>query len=305
MPDLQPIAPRPPSGEGDAAGRIVLRPMGADDLELGLRLKVSAGWNQTPADWRMLLEAPGARHFVAQYDGTDAGCVTVLPYEDVFSWIGMLLVDPAFSRRGIGRALLLASVDAAVGAARLDATPAGKRLYDTLGFSLEFELTRWTCAAVPEVRATAPPAGVRLRAAGGRDADAVAVYDRAVFGAGRRHILQALLTADARSERLVAEAGGGGLRGYALGRPGSNFNQVGPLIADDEDIAIALLEQALVPSAGQPAVVDADDRHRLFATRLRELGFAPQRPFIRMTRGEPGAFGQPARQFAIAGPELG
>lgn len=278
--------------------------MRVTDLELGLRLKTSAGWNQTPADWSMLLTARGARHFVARYDSVDAGCVTVLPYDEAFSWIGMLLVDPAFSRRGIGRTLLLASLDAAVGAARLDATPAGKVLYDTLGFSAEFGLTRWTCMAVPALSPPPAPPGVRLRPAGPDDLDAIVAYDRPVFGAGRRHILSAL-QAGAPACARVAEDEGGALRGYALGRPGCNFDQIGPVIADDESIAVALMQHGLAELKGRPAVMDADDRHGAFTARLAQLGFAPQRPFIRMVRGEPRVFGEPARQFAIAGPELG
>lgn len=102
MPD-PPAHPSLPSVRSDAARPIAVRPMWSSDLELGLRLKVAAGWNQTRADWHMLLEAGAARHFVASYDGTEAGCVTVLPYDGAFSWIGMLQVDPAFSRHRRGK----------------------------------------------------------------------------------------------------------------------------------------------------------------------------------------------------------
>lgn len=279
----------------------------AADLALGLRLKQSAGWNQTAADWRMLLDATDARNFVARYEGKDVGCVTVLPFERRFSWIGMLLVDPAFSRRGIGRALLLASLEASVGVARLDATPAGRKLYDTLGFDEEYTLARWTCTAVPALSpadCAVPPSGLRLHPPKPDGLAAIAAYDRVIFGADRIRILDAFRSA-APKTAWVAVDGDGRVRGYAMGRPGANFAQIGPIMADDAQIADALLDSALTTLVGQPVAVDADDRHADFLARLAVRGFVRQRPFIRMTRGAGERFGDPRRQFAIAGPELG
>jgi hypothetical protein len=53
-----------------------------------------AGWNQTPADWRIFLElgqALGAR----ARDGTLVGTAATLPYAGGFGWISMLLVAKA------------------------------------------------------------------------------------------------------------------------------------------------------------------------------------------------------------------
>ena len=42
-----------------------------------------------------------------------------------------------------------------------------------------------------------------------------------------------------------------------------------------------------------------------FAAGLREFGFRPQRPFLRMAKGTAISFGAPDKMFAMAGPELG
>ena len=87
---------------------IAVRPMTLADVPLGMRLKDIAGWNQTEADWRMLLDAGVG--FVALVNGVPVGTVTVVTYagrtSTRFSWIGMLLVDPAYRRRGVGTTLL-------------------------------------------------------------------------------------------------------------------------------------------------------------------------------------------------------
>ncbi|MGH8019975.1 MAG: hypothetical protein ACREIA_17195, partial [Opitutaceae bacterium] len=190
----------------------------------------------------------------------------------------------------------------------LDATPAGRKLYDTLGFEVEYTLARWTRAVLPRLPSAGraiPPPGVRLRPAKAGDMAAIAAYDCAIFGAERIHILDSLHSAAPESACVAVGEDDGRVRGYILGRPGANFAQLGPIVADDARIAEALLDSGLEALAGQPAVVDAGDRHAGFLARMAAHGFARQRPFIRMTRGKVGRFGEPERQFAIAGPELG
>src|SRR5690606_18597512 len=70
----------------------------------------------------------------------------ILPYPPRFGWIGMVLVHGPFRRRGLATRLLhraIAELEQAGLAPMLDATPAGKAVYDALGFKPLFELQRW------------------------------------------------------------------------------------------------------------------------------------------------------------------
>ncbi len=82
------------------------------------------------------------------------------------------------------------------------------------------------------------------------------------------------------------------------------MSQLGPLAADDDGIARALLAQAIaeVPA---PLTIDVPDRHSALGSWLTTLGFTAERPLIRMIYGTSLAFDDNARNFAIAGPELG
>ena len=68
-------------------GPVALRPMTEADIPLGMRLKRLAHWNQLEGDWRMLLAASGGGNFVALHNGTSAGTVTPVTYQDHFSWV--------------------------------------------------------------------------------------------------------------------------------------------------------------------------------------------------------------------------
>ncbi len=65
-----------------------------------------------------------------------------------------------------------------------------------------------------------------------------------------------------------------------------------------------MLANALSAAAG-PVFIDVPDMHDEVAAFVKQCGFETQRPFTRMYRGAPAGFGDPARMFAVAGPELG
>ncbi len=97
----------------------------------------------------------------------------------------------------------------------------------------------------------------------------------------------------------------GELAGYCLGRSGSNFHQIGPIVAKDTATAQALLLTALGNCPGKNVILDALVRQKSWLSFLHETGFSEQRPFIRMCLGTLNYPGQPERQYAIAGPEVG
>jgi hypothetical protein len=55
----------------------------------------------------------------------------------------------------------------------------------------------------------------------------------------------------------------------------------------------------------RPVYVDVPDRQTEFSGWLSDLGFDMQRPYTRMLIDRAEPYDEPARVFAIAGPELG
>lgn len=286
-----------------AQGVPILREMKVADTPLGMRLKALAGWNQTAADWRLLLDA--GIGWVAAVDGVGVGTATLVTYGAAFSWIGMVLVDPAYRRRGIGTALLHTAIAAAKvrGVPRLDATPQGAPLYAGLGFRSEYAIQRMQ-------RPPNGTPGLHPNRLGGQlvtlthdHVQRVARYDAPIFGADRHRVLTAFRLRAPDSAFLWAE--GDVVRGYVLARDGSHADQIGPLVAETADIARALLVAALRVRSDRPIVVDALVDHPGWIAWLTELGFRAQRSFTRMAYEASSPPEDPMKQFAIAGPEFG
>jgi hypothetical protein len=102
---------------------------------------------------------------------------------------------------------------------------------------------------------------------------------------------------------VVAE-GAAGLEGFLLGREGREACQIGPLVARSSSAAHALLAAGLA-AVPPPLYLDIVDREPGLGAWLESLGFAFQRPFMRMVHGAPRAPGEAGLVFCPAGPELG
>ena len=278
-----------------------LRPLGREDTPFGLRLSHSAGWNQTEADWKLIVDQGSAGNLVACIDGVDVGTVTVITYAERFHWLGMLLVAPEFRRRGIGRALLKSALDRVDDGCPvfLDATPAGKELYDRSGFQEVYGLRR--CLRHPASLGITPVDPCQPITDAGLPA--VVDYDEPIFGANRSWILTELLH---RAPQLAFYAQQDRkLAGYCLGRVGHRYTQVGPLAADDQVVARDLLLAVLLHHSQDEVILDAPFHQPAWNQLLQDLGFEEQRPFMHMALGECRLPEEHVKQLAIAGPEWG
>ena len=284
-----------------------IRRLAERDLEDALRLSSTSGWNQQLEDWRMLRSLAPAGCFAALDGDAIVGTSMGIPYGE-FSWVAMMLVDPAYRGQGLGRRLLEAAVDAvpADRPVRLDATPLGRPLYESFGFVEESTLTRFTASPAPRHDVTADMAkGVRALTA----PETLAAVDRRVFGADRSAVLQWALERCPQYARVAAPTF---TRAYCFGRRGRLFDQIGPIVAEDETTPRGLVISALMASDGRDVAIDAFDDCEPFTAWLRGWGFVPQRPLFRMCRPASGGRVTPRlvraadgpREYAIFGPEF-
>lgn len=275
--------------------------MTTDDLPAGMRLKELAGWNQTAADWRCFLDSSPRGCFAAEaeVEGTVVGTAATIVYEERFAWIGMVLVDPEFRGQGIGTRLLEKTIEhldaIGIGTMKLDATPAGRPIYQKLGFVDEYEIERWLLKRPVQEAATATgPHAV---------SDAVLQLDREIFGADRSLLLRSL--ASENPDFVLVRERDGDIVGYTFGRRGTLADHLGPWMARDKETAAALLDEFLKRSRREAVFVDALRDRRFVSVMLRARGFKVSRPLARMVRG-PNTFpGHPDLLCAILGPEYG
>ena len=274
-----------------------------DDIASAQKLVVEAGWNQLPADWEAFLALGKVLKVCDSLDSIDATAAT-MAYTGGFGWISMVLVTKARQRQGLATALLtqcIADLRSQGLVSVLDATPAGREVYRRMGFVDGWAISRWHRGAVSPRLAT--PAESLVRPMLPQDLPAVAALNAAAFDCARPALLDRL---HSRSEPFacLATDANGATCGFLLGRDGRNATQLGPVVAGDEQTAIALIDHALARNPG-PIMIDVLDRHAHVGQALTARGFTIQRPFTRMTLDRDKPFGDDRLMMAIAGPELG
>ncbi|HEY0666697.1 MAG TPA: GNAT family N-acetyltransferase [Sphingobacteriaceae bacterium] len=277
-----------------------MRPMTKKDLPFAMRLHHIEHWNQLEPDWEFLMDADAGGNYVAVYNGKDAGTVTTFTYQDRFCWIGMVLVDPEYRGLGIGSALLNASIAFGKnkGTIRLDATPQGKKLYETLGFKTERTLGRYELKNLKDL----PPPAQKCSPVTADVLKEIIGLDSTAFGAERENVLHYLLDTAPQYAYYLEKKGK--ITGYCFGRPGTAAHQIGPLIAENTADAKTLLLNAL-QSCPSSVILDVFEENSEWIEELKSLKFEYERPFIRMYLGELKHPGNIEMQYAIAGPEIG
>lgn len=233
-----------------------------------LRLSEAAGWNQTEADWRRLLELEPEGCFGLAVEGRIAASATVITYGSGLAWIGMVLTLPEYRGRGFATRLMQRCLDycgqRGVVTVRLDATDQGRPVYAKLGFVDEYEVERWS-GVLPagETRPAAFDFGL----------------DRLAFGAERR--------------RLLERTG--------CARPGRLASYIGPVTART---AADAREIVLHCGVSGPCFWDVPAANPSALELAGSLGFQPVRRLMRM-RGGPAVAERPEFVFALAGFEYG
>jgi GNAT superfamily N-acetyltransferase len=288
------------SSEPRLTVKVSLTPSELDDVGALVR---DARWNQLAADWRIFLKL-GRLYAVPTDDGRIVATTATLPYGGRFAWISMVLVAPDYRRRGLATRLMqqaMRELAAAKLVPVLDATPDGREVYRRLGFEDAWGFQRLIRRERQGAGAPAP-AGIIVRPITDADWQAVCAYDAAAFGAERGAVLAGLRGRLPAADLVAMRADE--LVGFLLGRDGRLAAHLGPLIAEDDAIARALVARALEGIDG-PLFVDLADSKTDLRRFLDAHGFAAVRPFTRMLYGAAARFDDPARTFAVLGPEFG
>jgi GNAT superfamily N-acetyltransferase len=285
---------------------IHIRALVHNDMPFAMKLKEDAGWNQTEADWRRFLAMQPDGCFVAEWDGRGVGTAATCIFGSV-AGIAMVLVNPEFRGRGIGKALMSHALDyldaQGVTSVRLDATALGKPLYEKLGFVVEYELSRYEGFPKPGV-----PTNLNLPSAAGRPVQAhsgdwphLIQLDRDITGADRNKFLSRLFSEEPEAIRVIRSATQ--VVGFSASRTGTSARQIGPCLGTSE-AGLTLMMDAGSQYAGSRVYIDIPIQNHVAIDTAKGLGLSVQRQLVRMRRGQP-VVERADHIWASSGPELG
>jgi ribosomal protein S18 acetylase RimI-like enzyme len=255
-----------------------IRPMTSADVEPIAAAMLREHWGDRRVNLGFLARHPQARPFVADAAGDLVG-VGVLCVNGPVGWIGTVWVDPEWRRRGVGRAVTQATLDAADAAdcrtLVLVATSEGRPLYERLGFEVQ---TFYRILEAPGIEGVA---SARVRPFEAGDRAAMESLDRAATGEDRGHLLRAF--ASPETTRVI-DATNGAVAGFAVRAPWGGGATIVPRLDD----ALAMLDARRI-AAGPGGRVRAGLLQENVAglDRLSVAGWTETWSAPRLVRGEP------------------
>lgn len=232
------------------AATVALRPMQAGDLPAMHRLVQAMSWPHRLEDCTQLFHL-GAGTVAVDASGDMIGVGMRWGFGRKAGTIGMVLVAPDRQGRGIGRALMTALIaDGQPRALMLNATAEGLGLYQKLGFHSLGQVRQHQARLTQDLVLSSAPA-VPTQRANLTDHAALCALDAAAFGADRSALIGRLLT--------IGQAwitGSDRPTGFAILRPFGRGMMIGPILAPDEEAAVALV--AAAAKAAPPGVLRVD-----------------------------------------------
>ena len=275
---------------------LTIRNMKPADLALTLDWAAAEGWNPGLSDADSFFAADPDGFFLAEANGEPVGCVSAVAYDGGFGFLGLYIVRPQSRGRGFGLRLWNTAMDY-LGARNvgLDGVVAQQENYKKSGFAIAGRNIRQQ-----GVGGGGDPGGLTdLREIG---LDALARYDETVFPAPRRPFLSRWIAQPGAT--ALAWLNGDALAGYGVLRPCRSGFKIGPLFADDPEIADALFRGLVARAPGAPVFLDTPENNPAAISLARRHGLAPAFETARMYTGAAPAI-RPESCYGVTTFELG
>ncbi|MBO6560997.1 MAG: GNAT family N-acetyltransferase [Nisaea sp.] len=257
----------------------VMRPMTAADIDDAVAWAAAEGWNPGERDAQCFASVDPAGFIGGFLDGRMIASISVVNYDDAFSFLGFYIVQPEHRGKGYGYRLwqegMAHAGDRTVG---LDGVVAEQENYKRSGFELAYRNIRY--GGAPALPAAVP--GLEIRALKAPD-EALKAFDRTAFPVARETFLDAWLRT--RGHAAFAAYRGGTLAGYAVSRPCVSGAKIGPLFAMDAEVAGALAAATIGAVETNEIFLDVPEPNAAAVRLAEQLGLSPVFETARMYRG--------------------
>jgi len=244
-------------------------------------------WNPGLHDAEVFWATDAEAFVAAELEGEVIGGGTITSYEGTFGFMGLFIVRPQFRGRGLGGRLWHARLQLLRGRLRpgapigMDGVYGLQEWYARGGFRFSHRSVRYEgVGAEAERPSTVVPAD-------DVPFERIAAYDRRCFPAARERFLESWLAQKDASALAWLESGR--LRGYGVVRRCGVGAKIGPLFAEDADVAEALYASLAAFAPDEPVFLDVPEinawamalarRHRMlevFGTARMYLGRPPR-----------------------------
>ena len=229
-----------------------VRQMLRSELDLIIDWAAVEGWNPGIYDAECFYQADQCGFFVGELNNELVASISAVAYSKHFAVLGFYIVKPQFRGRGFGMKMWRAAM-AYLGTERnisLDGVLAQQENYQKSGFQIAYRHIRYEAKGGGVVR----DGIVELKTV---PFEKLVAYDQQLFPAERKQFLRLWIKQPNSAALGVVREGH--IVGYGVVRQSHTGFRIGPLNADDEQIAEQLLLALLAFVDDAPVFLDVPD----------------------------------------------
>lgn len=241
------------------APKLVIRNMSAYELVNAVKWAQIEGWNPGLNDAELFYQADPAGFFVGEVAGEIVAVGSAVRYSKDFAFCGLYIVAPEHRGKGYGLALtehrLAYCGERNVG---IDGVLENVDIYQRIGYQPYYQNRRYQKLALARPQITDAISALSLPVSDDELA-AIFAYDRQCFPAERALFLTAWMTQSDGVTLVYRQEGR--VLGYLVRRRCIEGYKVGPLFADNADVAGQLFSQAQLDIEGEMITLDAPENN--------------------------------------------
>ncbi|MDF5732645.1 MAG: GNAT family N-acetyltransferase [Rhizonema sp. PD38] len=256
-----------------------VRLMKRSELDLIIDWAAAEGWNPGIYDAECFYQADRCGFFVGELNNELVASISAVAYSKHFAVIGFYIVKPQFRGRGFGMKMWRAAM-AYLGIERnisLDGELAQQENYQKSGFQIAYRHLRYEAKGGGVV----PSGIVELKSV---PFEKLLAYDQEFFPAERSQFLR--LWINRPNSTALGVVRDGHVVGYGVIRPSYTGLRIGPLYADDEQIAEQLLLALLAFASDARVFLDVPDANPEAIKLAQRYGMNPVSEVARMYNKE-------------------
>ena len=258
------------------------------EFDTAVEWALAEGWNLGFEDADCFWTTDPFGFFVGKLDGVPVTAMSAVRYDQTFAFVGFYLCHPEHRGRGLGlQTWQHVMDDLDVATVGLDSVVQQQDNYIKSGFAPAHRNIRYQGTPVAN-----PVPKIDIRTMGSDRLRVVDHYDRACFGCDRLAFLETWLSA--RGHLILGVWEKETLQGYGVARPCHNGTRIGPLFADNGDIASALFDALIAGSDPGPVYLDVPEPNEAARAMAQQRGLDAVSETVRMYRG--AAWDTPARE---------
>jgi GNAT superfamily N-acetyltransferase len=231
-------------------GEIRFRRMTRDEVEKAVSWAADEGWNPGLSDGDCFFKTDPEGFFCAENDGKIVGTISMVNYDDRFSFGGFYIVDPAYRAHGIGMQLYHYAL--AHAGSRIVGVDGVVDMVDKYQKNGDLFL-HYNNARYEGTGGSRMPEG--LTPVGDLEFEMLAAYDTAHFPARREKFLRCWI--GQKGHVGFAKIGDDGkILGYGVRRPCHTGHKIGPLFTHDRATAELILNGLIAGIPGELFYLD-------------------------------------------------